>query len=216
MMTMINEHPVIPVRFGSEQKGMQTGGDVEHPEKAEIVWIAARDDAVRHAQRLSDLGVHKSICNRLTEPFMWITVIMTATEWKNFFRLRCHPDTEVHFQKIAMMCRDAINVSKPVETTWGNWHMPFLSEEEMKDVTLNIEQLKRVSVARCARVSYLTHAGKRDVNKDLELFQRLADGSGFGHYSPFEHVATPCGRRSGPFVGWKQFRKEFPLENSEG
>ena len=79
--------------------------------------------------------------------------------------------------------------------------------------------MNKISVARCARVSYLTHEGKRDQEKDLELFQRLADGSGFGHYSPFEHVATPTAspeERSGPFRGWRQFRKEFPLENSEG
>jgi hypothetical protein len=37
------------------------------------------------------LGVTKQICNRLLEPWMWITVLVTgSTEgWENFFKLRC-------------------------------------------------------------------------------------------------------------------------------
>jgi hypothetical protein len=36
-------------------------------------------------------GVTKQICNRYLEPFMWHTVLVTSTEWENFFKLRC-PD----------------------------------------------------------------------------------------------------------------------------
>ena len=45
-----------------------------------------------------------------------------------------------------------------------------------------------MSCARCARVSYLTHDGKRDVSKDLALYDDLLEP---GHMSPFEHAATP-------------------------
>jgi len=176
--------------------------------------LEARDNAVKSAQQLADLGVHKSLCNRLTEPFMWITVIMTATEWANFFRLRCHPDAEIHFQQIAGMIREALGASKPTEAHEGDWHLPFIQPDER---SLPLDVLCKASVARCARVSYLTHDGKRDLSKDLELFDRLIQGSGFGHWSPHEHVAqASCSLvRSGPFVGWLQYRKLFPQENVE-
>lgn len=214
MMAKIEQEPVIPIRWGSEQKGMQTGGEIERPDQATRIWLEARDSALTYAKRLADLGVHKSLVNRVTEPWMWITVVMTATEWKNFFRLRCHPDAEIHFQKIAGLIKHSLEVNVPQEKHVGEWHLPYIQQDEWG---LDLEVLKKCSVARCARVSYLTHEGKRDVQKDLELFDRLMSGSGFGHMSPYEHcsqcAATPV--RSGPFVGWHQYRKEFANENAD-
>jgi len=236
MMAAINETPVVPIRWGSEQKGMQTGGEIDNPVAAQIIWEEARDNAVRSAQRLAELGVHKSLVNRLTEPFMWITVVMSATEWANFFRLRCHPDAEIHFQKIAGMIRDELAASQPIERSnheeAAKWHLPFIDgsdwdwarestptlEDGPSYVASVMEKLCRVSVARCARVSYLSHEGKRDNAKDLELFDRLVQGSGFGHWSAHEHVAQAMANpeRSGPYIGWRQYRKDFALENAEG
>lgn len=228
MRQQVIDDPVIPIRWGAEQKGMQTGGEVEDVESCKREWLFARDSALYRADQLHELGVHKSLVNRIVEPFAWITVVMTATEWANFFRLRIHPDAEVHFQKIAGMMRDAINASTPEEFNPGRWHMPYVTYEEDygpaciladNDYTLMQEILKKCSVARCARVSYLTHEGKRDINKDLELFDRLVQGSGFGHWSPHGHVAqATCDPelRSGPFVGWKQYRKTFSQENLAG
>lgn len=208
---------------------MQTGGEVEDPERARRIWLDARNEALRYADVLHTAGVHKSLVNRVVEPWMWITVVMTATEWRNFFRLRCHPDAEIHFQKIAGMIRDVIEASTPASLSAGQWHRPFVDNmpdtefvyawvddtyaPEHRDYALNC-----ISTARNARVSYMTHEGEHDPAKDLNLFDKLSNGSGFGHWSPMEHVgeaqAEPI--RSGPFIGWKQFRKEFPLENSEG
>jgi len=66
-----------------------------------------------------------------------------------------------------------------------------------------------VCVGRCARVSYLTHDGKRDPQADVQLFERLLSG---GHMSPMEHAARPFDSSSDPrftgnFVGWMQARK---------
>jgi len=217
MMQAILTGPVIPIRWGSEQKGMQTGGEIDNPDAATEIWLKAMTNAVQSAQALAKLGVHKSLCNRLTEPFMWITVVMTATEWKNLFRLRCHPDAEIHFETIANMARAALESSKPTPLITGAWHLPFIRVDDWSD-QLHLEDLKKISVARCARVSYLTHEGIRSPGKDLDLFQTLSQGSGYGHYSPFGHVAQACDKpiRSGPFIGWHQYRKDFPLENVEG
>lgn len=160
MMQRIVNEPVIPIVWGSEQKGMQTGVGVENAEECERIWLEARDHAVASAQKLADLGVHKSLCNRLTEPWMWITVVMTSTEWKNFFRLRCHPDAEIHFQRIAGMLREALDESVP-RKRWV--HLPFVVGYDAQDEDFlwvdsdELLQYKKVSAARCARVSYLTH-----------------------------------------------------------
>lgn len=227
MMAAITESPVVPIRWGSEQKGMQTGGEIEDTKGAESIWLAARDQMVAAAQALASLGVHKSLCNRLTEPWMWITIVMTATEWNNFFRLRCHSDAEIHMQEIAGRIRTAMAESRPIYLRAGDWHRPYLRPEDhhwantlnnCQTVTYGSHELNKVSTARCARISYLTHDGVRNPDKDLELFERLSTGSGFGHWSPMEHVneALATQERSGPFIGWKQFRKEFPLENLPG
>ena len=92
--------------------------------------------------------------------------------------------------------------------------MPLIQDDEL---SLPDDERCKISVARCARVSYLTHDGKRDYAKDLELYDRLLDGGANGHWSPFEHVATPAAdaaERSGNFVGWEQFRKRFPQEHA--
>lgn len=242
MMERVLDEPVVPIMWPAEQRGMQGGEPLPDflANFAQEIWLAARVRAVQYAddlhhigrtfahqypehpraEEVKDLRVHKSIPNRLVEPWMWITVLMTATEWKNFFRLRCHPDAEPHFQKIAGMIRDAMEDSTPSEPSpaRGGWHLPFISGDDVDDYKL--EACGRLSVARCARVSYLTHDGKRDPNKDFELYDRLVAGSGFGHWSPHEHVAQVADdatHRSGPFRGWVQFRKFFVgQENVEG
>lgn len=221
MLRQIEDDPFVPIRFGSEQRGMQTGGEVDEPGLARAIWLDARDEAIQSAIKLSQLGVHKSICNRLVEPWMWCTQVMTATEWANFFRLRCHLDAEIHFQQIACMIRDALAVSEPKQASVDEWHLPFVAERDRSQLVeegYDDQQLAMISVARCARVSYLTHRGVRDPKLDLELFDRLVQGSGFGHWSAHEHVAQASDElvRSGPFVGWRQFRKQFTLENQEG
>lgn len=220
------ENPVIPIRFGSEQKGMQTGGEINDPGAAEAHWLVARDFAVQEAMALAELGVHKSICNRLLEPWMWITIVISGTEWENLWRLRIHPDAEVHFQKIATMAKEAIDASEPIYRhpiePAASWHMPFIKGEDWDDVrnmydgdvAACMDTLRKCSVARCARVSYLTHEGTRNTGRDIELFDRLCQGSGFGHWSPHEHVACAMdnNEQSGNFFGWKQYRKTFANE----
>lgn len=247
MCEQIQNHPFVPISWGLEQSGMQMGEPIppELADYANQLWLEARDAMVDYANSIANIGktynrhhrltsgprpeyedikIHKSLPNRLTEPWMYITVVMSATEWENFFRLRCHPDTEQHFRKIAEMIRTIKNQSIPVQLKDGKWHLPFIipqdyvdSSELVNNREEDVALIKNVSVARCARVSYLTHEGKRSLTKDVELFHRLATGSDFGHFSPFGHIASASSElvRSGPFIGFNQYRKEFPLENVE-
>src|SRR5690606_9682644 len=91
----------------------------------------------------------------------------------------------------------------------GEWHIPFILKQEEN---LNLDVKKKISAARCARVSYSLFDGKKsDVESDLKLCERLSSS---GHWSPFEHVAEALSKkeRIGNFIGWKQYRKEFEFE----
>jgi hypothetical protein len=103
--------------------------------------------------------------------------------------------------------RAAIDESTPEPVAYGQWHLPLLQEDERR---LHIEEQKKISAARCARVSYLTHDGKREIEKDLELHDRLTADR---HLSPFEHVATPApdAEFHANFRGWLQMRHEIEV-----
>lgn len=218
MIERVEKDPVLPVWWGKNQSGMQAKDELcgDARDDAESEWLYARDDAVGRAKELLRLGLHKQIANRLLEPWMWITVLVSATEWQNFFALRCHPDAQPEIQKIAYMMAEARAESSPADRTEIGWlHLPLVigrDESELLAAGYSLDDLKKISVGRCARVSYLTHEGTRDPQKDIELHDRLA---GSGHWSPFEHVAEGMGCRSqiGNFRGWEQYRKTFADEN---
>jgi thymidylate synthase ThyX len=220
--------------------------DGEKRDAAEAEWLRARDDAVRRvlglvtapeafspdddlleilgrveeairdkAQPAEWLNVHKQVANRLLEPFMWHTVIVTATEWDNFWNLRCHPDAQPEIRLVAETMRDTMEASEPDELGEGEWHLPLVRPEDREQV-ISIEDLIKVSAGRCARVSYLTHAGKRDLDADIELHDRLLES---GHMSPLEHPARPLSvteleesEWSGNFHGWHSYRKSISGE----
>ncbi len=163
------------------------------------------------------LNVHKQVANRLLEPFMWHTVIVTATEWQNFWNLRTHSDTQPELRRAAIEMRDHYEASEPSEVEIGEWHLPLIRPDDLaQDPELSQEELKKISAGRCARVSYLTHLGERDTSADIELHDRLKES---GHMSPLEHPARPMTPAeleerdfTGNFRGWFPYRKEIPNE----
>lgn len=201
MLDEIKLAPAMPVRWGKNQKGMQAETDIDKQgqELAQSLWLAARDAAVFHAQQLSELGVHKQITNRVLEPFMHARTVITATEWDNFFTLRRHKDAQPEIKELADAMFHAMQKSTPKLIKQGEWHCPYVAANEPHQL--------ECSVARCARVSYLTHEGRvPDIDSDITLYQRLLSA---GHWSPFEHQATPCEADEwyANFRGWKQFRQ---------
>jgi thymidylate synthase ThyX len=204
MIERVMQSPVLPAEWGKNQPGMSASEAISPAEEARAreLWLHARDVAVETAQALAELKVHKQVVNRVLEPFLWHTAIVSATEWENFFALRCAPNAQPEMQAAAKLMRSALSSSNPRRVEIGAWHLPLVQDDERG---LDPELQKQISVARCARVSYLTHEGKRDVEKDVQLFARLKDDR---HLSPFEHVATPSGDASfhANFRGWKQMR----------
>lgn len=215
-------NPFIPLVWGKNQPGMQA--DVlmtpEEQARAVMVWLQARDDAVKRAAKLMEFGAHKQIINRLLEPWMWVHGVITSTEFSNFYHLRRHPAAEPHFKILADHIHQAIVNSRPEYIRPGSqnmWHLPYVTQDEM--MGYSVDDLQMISAARCARVSYAPHDGSRiDPDRDIEVARtKLLKGRPI-HASPFEHQARPDYRYEvsghwrepdfhGNFVGWVQLRK---------
>lgn len=163
-------------------------------------------------------GIHKQIINRILEPYMWHTVIVTATEWDNYWALRVSPMAQPEIKRAAEIMFAEYGKSKPILHTGSGWHLPLIQHDELAWANANPEIARKVSAGRCARVSYLTHDGKRDYDKDIELCEILMSN---GHMSPLEHVARPMTEQeyasskfSGNFKGWRQYRKDINNESN--
>lgn len=241
MLDAIERDPARPVDWRMNQPGMQgfeVAGTAVQIEATRI-WDAAMREAVKFARELDETGVHKQFVNRLTEPFQHIRVVLTGTDFDNWFGLRDHPDAEPHIQILARLMREAQQGSVPKNLQAGEWHLPYITEEDIIYLTewfantnnqdnfqiFNFANLLcRISAARCARVSYKTHEGKTtSAEGDLKLFDRLV-GAAPIHASPTEHQASPdfwlarnkrwmSPHRHGNLRGWCQFRKDLPYEN---
>jgi thymidylate synthase ThyX len=208
----VMREPAGPIFWGRNQKGMQAAEelDVETKAEAKAIWIHAMKDAVRHAKQMLLYDVHKQIVNRLLEPFMHMTTLVTATEYGNFFNLRAHKDAQPEFQELAFQMLNLYKGHTPQFKAVGEWHLPFADAYLSEGLTT--EQLLKIVTARAARLSYLTFEGDIDHIKDYLLHDRLAES---GHWSPFEHAAQALltATPSGNFVGWQQYRKLFLAEN---
>lgn len=209
MLKNIRNEPAMPIHWGQNQAGMQADNEIANPEESKALWMEAAQQACDMAERMLALNLHKQVVNRITEPFAHIQVLVTATEWENFFILRDHKDAQPEIRELAIQMKIVMDASTPTPLTTGGWHLPFVREDEKH---LPIETLLKVSTARCARVSYLTHDGQNPtIEKDIALYDRLITSRPI-HASPTEHQATPkdsiqCHTYSGNFRGWTQHRK---------
>jgi len=227
MLKSVEDNPFIPLRWQKEHTGMQgteyfTDNDLIQealnvhtpaPKYFERIWLEARDAACIKACHLHNNKLTKQLVNRLLEPYMYHTIIATASEWSNFFALRAHPDGEIHIQDLAYKMLEVYNASIPKLLKAGEWHIPFgdnihdprifkiLYDEFGRDrfesgtdnPVLQPDFSKafwdikiKVSTARCARISYNNFEGKDDYVVDIKLYDRLLSS---GHMSPMEHCA---------------------------
>lgn len=233
LIQRIIDDPAMPVWWGKNQPGMQAQEELDTDNKfyAEKIWLEARDQMIDFCKSMQELGLHKQIANRILEPWMYITVILSATTFDNWFKLRCHKDAQPEIKHLADMMQLEYKNSCPVtRREYGEWHLPLIngddwnlvkSSAKIQDLMSKFDEkhhahfieteLKKISVGRCARVSYLTHEGKRDIQADIDLHDRLVTS---GHWSPFEHVAQAYPNcNDSNFIGWKQYRKEFEGES---
>ena len=189
MIKQVKENPAMPIHWGKNQAGMQAREEIECPTLAQDVWKYASELAVDRAYELKDLDTHKQIVNRVLEPFQWIKVIVTATEWDNFFKLRLHKDAQPEMMVLAEHMKKAMDESIPVELHPGEWHLPYVDLADFDDSGDPITEALKCSAARCARISFLNHDNSTpNIEKDIKLADMLLAA---GHMSPWEHIATP-------------------------
>lgn len=200
-------NPFRPSWLGKAQAGMQANEEIddERKERFLLEWKMASRAMTNVADVLERMGIHKQIPNRLLEPFTYVTTIVTATDWNNFFKLRCSPMAQPEFMVLAYRMLQAYVDSTPVSR---EDHIPFFGEVGVDHGFTN-EQKRKIAVARCARVSYKQHDGTIDPQKDIALYDRLLKDK---HMSPFEHVAfanLSSDVYTGNFRGWIQERKRI-------
>jgi thymidylate synthase ThyX len=210
LLEMVKIDPAMPVYWGKNQAGMQAKEELDEATKLKAieVWLETRDLVVEQTKKMIELGVHKQIANRMLEPWHYIHVVLTTTEIDNFFDLRCHKDAQPEIKELADMMRTEymkMKVARSCDQHW--WHLPYVTPEERGQYPL--EDLLKISTARCARVSYMNHdVTASDVEKDRKLHDMLVIATP-QHMSPAEHQAVFLNSEKfyGNFRGWKQYRK---------
>lgn len=216
-------NPALPIFWGKNRSGMQSTEQFS-PRKikfARFLWRWSGRLMCVFVWLFMKLGLHKQTANRLLMPWQFMHVVLSSTDFDNFFDLRIHEDAQFEIFAVAFLMAKQLSKSTPHLLKKGDWHLPYVTDDDRKHH--DIEVLKKVSAARCCRVSYLNHDGqKTNVGQDLKLCERLV-GSTPLHASPFEHQATPDSfdTRSeqwaapdmhGNFTGWKQYRKSIEDE----
>jgi hypothetical protein len=210
------EDPAFPASYPCEQPGMQGGEELTGIPLLEATNLL-NDIADYTLMKISDYiethpdkekRVHKSVLNRPLEWFSWHRMIVSSTEWNNFFKLRDHKDAQKEIQIVAALMKVELANSEPQTINSNQWHLPYLLPTEHN---LSLEDKLTICVARCARVSYENHRGIKDIFDDQRLFNQLKDS---GHWSPFEHVAkpSPYDKPRGNFRGWQQLRHLYETE----
>ena len=208
----VETDPSMPLQWLKKHKGMQAT-EVFKPsingpgvDELDRIWLDARDSAVKYAKELDLKGVSKQLTNRLLEPWVNTRMVVTATEWENFFKLRCPPSmeidlkfpAEIHIQDLAIKMKKAMIESEPEHLKEGGLHLPFITDVDKhiltgKHSSPNIDpsvtiyraqgDMIKLSAARCARTSYGSNTG-RSIDAEMELADNLITDC---HWSPFEH-----------------------------
>ena len=244
IIEQVANDPWGPIVWGLNEPGMQANNVADIDVEMQSLWswrnIAKR--AANSATVLLNLGLHKQIVNRVLEPFTYIDVVVTATDYANWFALRLDKDAQPEIQQLAQAMKDAMDLSEPVLLNPGEWHLPYITANDYAEAQNHVsyviskdrpetllDLLKKISAARCARTSYKAFDGKvASIDDDLSLFDKLMSGE-IKHSSPTEHQATPdyinywdgeiefvSPWLHGNFKGWIQFRKTIPNEFIEG
>ncbi|MGL5281480.1 MAG: FAD-dependent thymidylate synthase [Plesiomonas shigelloides] len=216
MVELIRTNMAMPVRFGSNQPGMQDKG-LEHDGMVDVAgfcrkltgreaWAIAAKRACDMALSLEEAGYHKQIANRLIEPFQMMKTVMTTTEMENFLWLRVDADADPTIEVLANLMKEAMDNSEPEWLPAGVWHTPYVDhvygfgpegdahifegycvlDENDRPVMLTEEEALRISASCCGQVSYRRLDSTKD--KALDIYTRLVAGKKV-HASPFEHQA---------------------------
>ena len=208
MLDQVESNMAVPIYWGKNKSGMQADEEVEMFESMVALsqWNMAFLDAKDRIDEISNLGVHKQTTNRLSEPFQMMKVVITGTDWGNFFNLRIHPDAQPEICMLAYKMYKAMEDSEPQLLKGEQWHLPYVNSAKSDALDsmgnryedldyyvgdfnfLSLEDAIKISAASCASVSYRSEG--MTLEKADKIFDMLINAEVI-HASPFEHLATP-------------------------
>jgi thymidylate synthase ThyX len=220
MLGLVWNNPASPIHWGRNRSGMQANEELTGFKLwvTKKLWNLSGKVACGFAYAMHLAGCHKQVVNRIVEPWSHIKVVVSATEWDNFFHLRNHSDAQPEIHELARQMWDLYKTNTPKQLEEGEWHLPYLDGYNIlpKDVLpskpndIYLEDAKKLSASLCAQVSY--RKSDESIEKAIRIYDRLVTSEPI-HASPFEHQATPAKSNiviSGNFRGWIQFRSTIP------
>lgn len=205
VLGQVTNNPAMPIHWGKNQKGMQAQEELDQLSKegVELDWKVACNYSLFQAGSMQSKGAHKQIINRILEPYQFIKVVCTATEFDNFFWLRCHADAQPEIGELA----DCMYKARQQNTVFiqelnpGEWHVPYVDytktlgytipvdgDYENGRIDLTVEEALQISSSCCAQVSY--RILDQSLDKAKKIYKMLVESKPV-HASPFEHQATP-------------------------
>ena len=197
IIEQVENNPAMPIHWGKNQPGMQAKQELSSVQKEAMIqsWIASAKEAASRAKVMSQIGGHKQIVNRILEPYQIMKVLVTATEWQNFFHLRDHEDAQPEIKELAVQIKKAMQDSVPDKLECGMWHLPYIvTKFEQGEQTywldaeteVSLEDAQKVSCSACAQVSY--RKLDTSLEKAKEIYKKLVESEPV-HASSFEHCA---------------------------
>ena len=199
MLSQVWNNPAMPIHWGVNQKGMQASDCFTGFTRNFLrnLWQLCGRTVCVFVWVAMKVGLHKQVANRMLEPWQLMHVTLTTCKLANFYNLRIHADAQPEIRQLATLMRLAHHGSEPKILRAGEWHLPWITDEDIADVRgmagtdkEQTELLKKMSAARCARSSYANFDGKRSIDGDLATYSKLVDSEPV-HASPCEHQATP-------------------------
>lgn len=198
MLDLIEANPAMPSHWGKNQPGMQAQEELGELEKEAVkqTWLSARKSAVSYARVMNDIKAHKQVINRITEPYQHMKVVLTGTDFANWFWLRDHADADPTIADLAGKMLVSYHQSKIDYLQAGQWHLPYVQcsydedrlqrfwTDDLAEITL--EQALMISSSSAAQVSYRKTDGS--LEKAQMVYDRLVNSTPV-HASPFEHCA---------------------------
>ena len=136
IIEQVAHDPWGPIVWGLNEPGMQANNLADISVGMQSLWswrnIAKR--AANSATVLLNLGLHKQIVNRVLEPFTYIDVVVTATDYANWFALRLDEDAQPEIQQLAQAMESAMAASAPAMLKPGEWHLPYITVSDHTNI----------------------------------------------------------------------------------
>lgn len=215
--------PARPIHWGKNQPGMQAKSELLgwRRKVGEASWNIAAKAVGWIAKAMDKVGVHKQVANRILEPFQFIKVVVTATDYNNWFWLRDHEDAQPEIAEVARLMKGCLDESKPTELGVGEWHLPYVKiavkydnaginsvanaiGQEIKENgpgsprqrillrAMGMTLDEALKVSSSCCAQVSFRKSDQSVEKAVRIYDRLVESEPV-HASPFEHQATPMG-----------------------